>query len=174
MQFIQTSLAGAFIIDLERLEDDRGFFARSFCQREFDALGMNSEIVQANVSFNRRRGTLRGLHFQVAPALETKLVRCTRGAVVDVIVDLREDSPTYLQHLSVELTALNHRSLFVPACFAHGFQTLTDDTEVSYLVSGFYTPACERGLRHDDPALAIQWPVEERHLSEKDLQWPLL
>ncbi len=174
MQFTPTALEGAMIVDLQRLEDERGFFARSFCRREFDQLGMNSDVVQANVSFNVNKGTLRGMHYQVAPAPETKLVRCTRGSIVDVIVDMRESSPTYRQHIAVELTADNHRALFVPANFAHGFQTLEDNSEVMYLVSGFYTPACERGLRFNDPALNIQWPVPVEHMSDKDTQWPLL
>jgi dTDP-4-dehydrorhamnose 3,5-epimerase len=174
MQFTPTPLAGACIIDLQRLEDERGFFARAFCQREFEELGINSSVVQANVSFNRCKGTLRGMHYQVAPALETKLVRCTRGAIIDVIVDLREDSSTYLQHITVELNAENHRALFVPENFAHGFQTLEDNTEVMYMVSGFYTPTCERGLRYSDPLLGIDWPATVVHLSDKDSQWPLL
>ncbi len=174
MQFTPTALEGAMIVDLQRLEDERGFFARSFCRREFEQLGMNSDVVQANVSFNVNKGTLRGMHYQVAPAPETKLVRCTRGSIVDVIVDMRESSPTYRQHIAVELTAENHRALFVPANFAHGFQTLEDNSEVMYLVSGFYTPECERGLRFNDPALNIQWPVPVEHMSDKDTQWPLL
>ncbi|MGQ7843574.1 dTDP-4-dehydrorhamnose 3,5-epimerase [Granulosicoccus sp. 3-233] len=174
MQFTPTALEGAMIVDLQRLEDERGFFARSFCRQEFEQLGMNSDVVQANVSFNVNKGTLRGMHYQVAPALETKLVRCTRGAIVDVIVDMRESSPTYRQHIAVELSAENRRALFVPANFAHGFQTLEDDSEVMYLVSGYYTPECERGLRYNDPALNIQWPVPVQHMSDKDAQWPLL
>ena len=174
MQFTATELEGAMIVDLQRLEDERGFFARSFCRREFEQLAMNSDVVQANVSYNVNKGTLRGMHYQVAPAPETKLVRCTRGSIVDVIVDMRESSPTYRQHIQVELTAQNHRALFVPANFAHGFQTLEDDSEVMYLVSGFYTPECERGLRFNDPALNIQWPVPVEHISDKDRQWPLL
>jgi dTDP-4-dehydrorhamnose 3,5-epimerase len=174
MHITDTELAGAHIVDLERLEDERGFFARSFCQREFDKLGMTSLIVQSNVSFNKFKGTVRGMHYQVAPALETKLVRCTRGSILDVIVDMREDSPTFKKHVSIQLDADNHRALFVPADFAHGFLTLEDDTEVMYMVSGFYTPDCERGLRHDDPALGIDWPVKALHISEKDARWPLL
>ena len=174
MKFIATRLDGAWIVELDRLEDERGFFARSFCQREFAELGMNSNVVQCNVSYNASKGTLRGMHYQVDPAEETKLVRCTRGSIVDIIVDMREDSPTYRQHTAVELSADNHRSLFVPANFAHGFQTLEDDTEVMYMVSGFYTPECERGLRYNDPALNIQWPHSNEHVSDKDAQWPLL
>lgn len=174
MQFTATALDGAWIVDLQRLEDERGFFARSFCRREFEELGMNSDVVQANLSFNVNKGTLRGMHYQVDPAPETKLVRCTRGSIVDVIVDMRESSPTYRQHITVELTAENHRALFVPANFAHGFQTLEDNSEVMYLVSGFYTPDCERGLRFNDPALNIQWPLPVEHMSDKDANWPLL
>lgn len=174
MKFTETALEGAWIVDLERLEDERGFFARSFCRKELDQLGMNSDVVQANISFNTNKGTLRGMHFQVAPALETKLVRCIRGSIIDIVVDMRECSPTYRQHIAVELTAENRRALFVPAHFAHGFQTLEDNTEVMYLVSGFYTPDCERGLRFNDPVLNIQWPLPVDHLSDKDAQWPLL
>jgi len=174
MKFTATRLNGAWIVELDRLEDERGFFARSFCQREFDKLGMNSTVVQSNVSSNASKGTLRGMHYQVAPAEETKLVRCTRGSIVDVIVDMRENSPTYREHIAVELSADNHRSLFVPANFAHGFQTLEDNTEVMYMVSGFYTPECERGLRYNDPALNITWPQPVEHVSDKDAQWPLL
>lgn len=174
MQFTATKLDGAFIVELDRIEDERGFFARSFCRRELDQLGMNSDVVQANVSFNKNKATLRGMHYQVAPAPETKLVRCTRGAIVDIIVDMRDTSPTYRQHIAVELSADNHRALFVPANFAHGFQTLQDDSEVMYLVSGYYTPECERGLRFNDPALDIQWPLAVEHISDKDANWPLL
>lgn len=174
MQFTATDIEGAFIVDLDRLEDERGFFARSFCQREFEQMGMNSSVVQANISFNRHSGTLRGMHYQVAPAPETKLVRCTQGSIVDIIVDMRESSASYLQHVAVELSADNHRALFVPAECAHGFQTLQDDSEVMYLVSGFYTPDCERGLRHDDPKLALPWPRTVTQVSDKDANWPLL
>ena len=174
MNFKETKLKGAFIVDLAKIEDERGFFARAFCKKEFKTLGMNGDVVQANMSFNTYAGTLRGMHYQVDPAPETKLVRCIRGSIVDVIVDLRADSPTFLKHISVELTAENRTALFVPANFAHGFQTAEDDTEVIYLVSGYYTPECERGLRHDDPALSIEWPHPVEHLSDKDKQWPLL
>jgi len=174
MKFEESTLKGAFIVELAKIEDERGFFARAFCKQEFDAMGMNSDVVQANMSFNRFAGTVRGLHYQVDPAPETKLMRCIRGSIVDVIVDLRIDSPTYLQHISVELTAENRTALFVPANFAHGFQTLEDNTEVIYLVSGFYTPDCERGLRYDDPALSISWPIPVKHISDKDRQWPLM
>lgn len=174
MQFQATDIDGAFIVELDRLSDERGFFARSFCRREFEQMGMNSDVVQANVSFNRYRGTLRGMHYQVAPAPETKLVRCTRGAIVDIIVDMRTNSPTRGQHVAVELSADNHRALFVPAECAHGFQTLQDDTEVMYLVSGYYTPECERGLRYSDPTLNLPWPLPVEQISDKDANWPLL
>lgn len=174
MIFTKTALAGAVIVDLNRIEDERGFFARAFCQNEFDNASLNGTVVQANMSFNQHAGTIRGMHYQVAPALETKFVRCIRGSIVDVIVDLRADSSTYLQHIAVELSAENRTALFVPANFAHGFQTLQDDSEVLYMVSGFYTPECERGLRHNDPALGINWPSPVEHISDKDGKWPLL
>jgi dTDP-4-dehydrorhamnose 3,5-epimerase len=162
------------MVDLERLEDDRGFFARAFCRREFDAHGVASEVRQANISLSSAAGTLRGLHFQFPPACENKFIRCVRGAVFDVIVDLRPESPTFLQHTSVELSAENRRAFVVPPRFAHAFLTLTDDAEVLYLVSEFYTPAEEGGLRWDDPALGIEWPHEVAVISEKDAAWPLL
>jgi dTDP-4-dehydrorhamnose 3,5-epimerase len=172
--FTETHLAGAFVIELERREDDRGFFARTFCQHEFAEHGLEPVIVQANVAFNKRRGTLRGMHFQYPPAAETKYVTCPRGGVLDVIVDLRPDSPTWLQHLSVELTAANRRGLLVPPLFAHGYQTLTDDAEVTYLVSEYFTPESERGVRYDDPAIGIRWPLPVAAISEKDAAWPLV
>ena len=174
MRFTETSLPGAFIIDLEQRADPRGFFARSFCASEFEAHGLKPAVVQCNLSFNHRRGTLRGMHFQVAPALEAKLVRCTGGAIYDVIVDMRPSSPTYMQHIGVELSAENRRALYVPELFAHGYQSLTDDAEVTYQVSATYTPECERGLRHDDPALAIAWPLPVSVMSDKDRSWPLI
>ncbi|MCS6815653.1 MAG: dTDP-4-dehydrorhamnose 3,5-epimerase family protein, partial [Cyanobacteria bacterium] len=145
MLFEETKLHGAFIIDLDKKSDARGYFARGFCAKEFEEHGLKSTIAQCNISFNHKQGTLRGMHYQVAPATETKLIRCTRGAVYDVIIDLRPDSPTYLQHIGVELTSENGRALYVPEMFAHGYQTLTDDAEVMYAVSEFYTPSCERG-----------------------------
>lgn len=174
MVFTETKLSGAFIIDLERREDSRGFFARAFCQHEFGDHGLKPLIAQANIGFNRRRGCLRGMHFQYPPAAETKVVRCTRGAVLDIIVDLRPESPTYLEHVSVELTADNHRAIYIPERFAHGYQTLEDETETSYQVGEFYTPAAEGGLRYDDPALALTWPLPISEISEKDAEWPLL
>jgi dTDP-4-dehydrorhamnose 3,5-epimerase len=174
MKFTETKLAGAFIIDLEPRGDERGFFARSFCQKEFEAHGLKPLIVQANISFNYRKGTVRGLHFQFPPAAETKFVRCSRGAIVDVIVDLRPESPTYLQHVAVELTAENRRGLYVPERFAHGYQVLEANTETTYQVGEFYTPAAESGLRYSDPRLAIQWPLPATDMSDKDQRWPLL
>jgi dTDP-4-dehydrorhamnose 3,5-epimerase len=174
MIFTETTLPGAVIVDVERRGDERGFFARSYCEREFAAHGLKARVAQANVSFNHRRGTVRGLHFQFPPAAETKLVRCTRGAILDVIVDLRPESPTFLQHVAVELTAENRRALYVPERFAHGYQVLEDDTETTYQVGEFYTPAAESGLRFDDPRLAIAWPLAPTELSPKDRAWPLL
>ena len=174
MLFTETKLGGAFIIDLERREDNRGFFARAFCQNEFSDHGLKPIIAQANIGFNRRRGCLRGMHFQYPPAAETKVVRCTRGAVLDIIVDLRPESPTFLEHVSVELTADNHRAIYIPERFAHGYQALEDDTETSYQVGEFYTPGAEGGLRYDDPALGLTWPLPVGEISEKDADWPLL
>lgn len=174
MRFTETPLAGAFVIELEPCEDERGFFARTFCRREFEALGLRAAVAQGNVSYNHRKGTLRGMHWQAAPAAEPKLVRCTRGAIHDVIVDLRPGSPTYLRHFAVELTGENWRSLYVPDLFAHGYLTLTDGAEVSYLVGEFYAPGHERGLRYDDPALGIEWPGAVEVISDKDRAWPLL
>jgi dTDP-4-dehydrorhamnose 3,5-epimerase len=174
MKFTETALKGAFIIDLEPRSDDRGFFARSFCQKEFEAHGLKTSIAQANISFNYRKGTVRGLHFQFPPAAETKFVRCSRGAIVDVIVDLRPESPTYLQHVAVELTAENRRGLFVPERFAHGYQVLEDNTETTYQVGEFYTPSAESGLRYSDPRLRIAWPLPPSEMSDKDARWPLL
>src|SRR4051794_1046049 len=174
MIFVETSLPGAFIVDLERRGDDRGFFARTFCQREFAAHGLKPLIAQGNVSFNVQRGTLRGLHFQFPPSAETKYISCPRGAIVDVIVDLRPESPTYLQHVAVELSADNRRALYVPERFAHGYQVLENNTETTYLVGEFYTPAAENGLRFDDPRLGITWPLPATEMSPKDRTWRLL
>jgi len=174
MLFMETTLRGAFVIDLDRREDSRGFFARLFCQREFAEHGLNPVIAQANVAFSRRRGTLRGMHFQVPPLAETKVVRVTRGAILDVIVDLRPESPTYLQHVAVELTADNRRSLYVPERFAHGFQVLEDQTETTYLMGEFYVPNAEGGLRYSDPMLALEWPLPVTEIAAHDEVWPLL
>jgi dTDP-4-dehydrorhamnose 3,5-epimerase len=174
MIFTETKLKGAYILDLERREDARGFFARAFCQKEFEAHGLKPMIVQANVVFNIKKATLRGMHFQYPPAAETKLVRCPRGAILDIIVDLRPESPTYLDHIAVELSEDNQRSLYVPERFAHGYQVLRDGTETSYQVGEFYTPGCEGGLRYDDPRLGLQWPLPIGIVSEKDKAWKLL
>lgn len=174
MRFTTTPIDGVAILDLEERGDDRGFFARSFCRDEFTANGLLPDVVQCNISYNYRAGTLRGMHFQLDPATEAKLVRCIAGGIVDIIVDLRPESPTYLRHVSVELTAANRRSLYVPPMFAHGYQTLTDDTEVLYQVSERYAPGMERGLRYDDEALGLSWPLPVTAISEKDASWPLL
>src|SRR5580765_2044843 len=159
MIFTETKLKGAYIIDFERREDSRGFFARAFCQKEFEAHGLKPTIAQANTAFNIKKGTVRGMHFQYPPAAETKLVRCTRGAILDIIVDLRPESATYLEHISVELNEENQRSLYVPERFAHGYQALRDNTDTSYQVGEFYTPSAEGSLRYDDPRLGLKWPL---------------
>lgn len=174
MIFTETKLMGAYLIDVERREDSRGFFARAFCQKEFEAHGLRPLIAQANLAFNHRKGTLRGMHFQFPPAAETKLVRCTRGAILDIIVDLRPESATFLQHTSIELDEDNHRALYVPERFAHGYQALVDNTETSYQVGEFYAPACESGLLHDDPRLRLTWPLPVTVISEKDQAFELL
>lgn len=174
MNFVETKIEGVYIVELKQIGDDRGFFARSFCSKEFAEVGLDDNFVQCNVSYNKTMGTLRGLHFQTDPAREAKLVRCTQGAIVDVAVDLRRSSSTYLEHVMVELTAENRKALYVPKHFGHGFQTLVDDTEVTYQVSEFYTPDAERGLRFDDPKLAIEWPRTATNMSPKDASWPYL
>ena len=173
MIFRDTELPGAYELALERREDERGFFARAWCRDELAAEGLDARVAQANVSWNARRGTLRGLHFQRAPHAEVKVVRCTRGAVYDVIVDLRADSPTYTSWFGVELSAENGRSLYVPEGFAHGYQTLVDGSETFYLVSEPYATEAEGGVRWDDPAFGIAWPdVPDRVVSAKDRNWP--
>src|SRR5215475_7365212 len=174
MIFTETKLKGAYIIDIDCKEDDRGFFARAFCQKEFEAHGLKTLIAQANVAFNHKKGTLRGMHFQYPPAAETKLVRCPRGAILDIIVDLRPESPTYLQHVAVELNEENHRGLYVPERFAHGYQALRDQTETSYQVGEFYTPAAEGGLLCQDPRLGLKWPLPVTVISDKDQKFGLL
>src|SRR6202022_3448784 len=166
MVFVETKLAGAFIIDLERREDSRGYFARAFCQKEFEAHGLQSCIAQANVVHNIKKGTMRGMHFQFPPAAETKLVRCTRGAILDIIVDLRPESTTYMQHLSIELSDDNQLALYVPERFAHGYQTLRDDPDTSYQGGEFYTPEAEAGLMYNDPRLGLNWPMRVTVISE--------
>jgi dTDP-4-dehydrorhamnose 3,5-epimerase len=168
----ETEIADAFTVELERRTDARGFFARGWCSREFGDSGLADRIVQMNISFNRSRYTLRGFHYQAAPHQEDKLLRCVRGAVHDVLIDLRPDSPTYMRHMAVELSAASYRMLFVPKGCANAFLTLSDETEVTYLVSEFYTPAAERGVRWDDPAFGIKWPVKPVVISEKDRSWP--
>lgn len=173
MKFTQTKLKGAFIINLEQRQDQRGLFARTFCAQEFEAHGLKPTVAQCNLSFNHKQGTLRGMHYQVAPVTETKLVRCTQGAIYDVIIDMRPESPTYMEHIGLELSAENRRALYVPEMFAHGYQALTDRAEVVYQVGEFYTPGHERGLRYNDPTFGIEWPLPVSVISEKDAAWPL-
>jgi dTDP-4-dehydrorhamnose 3,5-epimerase len=168
VKFQRTPLAGAWTIELEEIQDERGFFARSWCAREFEQHGLNPRLVQCNVSFNRRRGTLRGMHFQAAPREEAKLVRCTAGAIYDVVVDLRRGSATYCRWFGVELDSKNRRALYVPEGLAHGFQTLMDDSEVLYQMSELYHPDLARGVRWDDARFAIEWPVSDPVISERD------
>jgi dTDP-4-dehydrorhamnose 3,5-epimerase len=172
MRFLSTPLAGAHLVELERRGDDRGFFARMFCEREFAEAGLESRFVQVNNSLSARAGTLRGLHYQLPPAAEVKLVRCIRGRLFDVIVDLRPQSPTYLKWFGAELNDENRLMMYVPRGFAHAILTLTDDTEALYLVSAFYAPAEERGLRWNDPAIGIAWPIAPVEISAKDAAWP--
>ncbi len=172
MIFTKTKLPGAYFIDLEKRADDRGFFARVWCRKEFEEHGLTAELRQANISHNKKKGTMRGLHYQKHPYEESKLVRCTRGAVYDVIVDLRSDSPTYKQWIGAELTERNYRMIYVPEGFGHAYETLEDDSEVMYQVSQFYTPASEVGCRWNDPAFGIEWPVPVEVISDKDRTWP--
>lgn len=172
MIFTPTPLPGALIIDPERQEDVRGFFVTTWCAREFEAHGLNPRLAQCSVSFNKRKGTLRGMHYQSAPHQEAKLVRCTMGAIHDVIIDLRETSPTYKQSVAVALTAENRKMLYVPEGCAHGFQTLAADTEVFYQISEFYSPDHSRGVRWDDPAFAIAWPPDDRIIIDRDRSYP--
>jgi dTDP-4-dehydrorhamnose 3,5-epimerase len=173
MIFHETGLSGAYLVELERRIDERGFFARSWCQREFAERGLNSNLVQCNISFNKERGTLRGLHFQLAPYEEAKLVRCTQGAICDVIVDLRRSSPTFRKHYRAQLDAENRLMLFVPEGFAHGFQTIRDASEVFYQMSEFYVPeAAATGVRWNDPAFGIEWPIANPVMSERDRTYP--
>ncbi len=172
MQFIQTKIEGIFVLDIERMEDARGFFARIFSRDELKERGMVDEYPQHNVGFNRVKGTLRGMHFQRAPHAEAKLVRCTSGAVHDVALDIRPGSPTFLAWVAVELSADNHRMLYIPEGCAHGYQTLADATELSYLTSQLYVPQSATGFRHDDPAFAIEWPLPVACISDADRKWP--
>ncbi len=172
MIFSETKLKGVYVIDLEKVEDERGFFARTFDEKEFEARGLNARWVQCNISFNKKKGTLRGMHYQAAPYQEAKLVRCTMGALYDVIVDLRPDSPTFKQWAGVELSADNRRMLYIPEGFAHGFQTLIDNTEISYQMSECHHPESAKGVPWDDPAFQIEWPFSQLICSGKDRGWP--
>ncbi len=171
MKFTPTPLEGAYIVDIEPFPDARGFFARSVVEQDLKAMGLNTHLLECGVSFNHARGTLRGMHFQLPPYAEVKLIRCTRGAIYDVMVDLRKDSPTYLQWFGVELTADNHRMVYIPEGMAHGYQTLEDKTEVLYQISTVYAPDYSRGYRYDDAAFGIQWPLPASVLSKKDSEW---
>lgn len=172
MIFSPTELNGACRVELKRIEDARGFFARAWCRQEFTEHGLNPDLKQMNVAFSHRRGTLRGMHFQESPHAEAKLVRCTRGALYDVIIDLRPASPTFRRWLGVELTADNRQMLYVPEGCAHGYQTLADETEMYYQTTEFYAPRAARGVRYNDPAFAVKWPLPVAVISEADQQWP--
>lgn len=174
MRFEPTTVAGVYVVELDLIEDDRGFFARSWCTREFEEHGLETQFVQANVGFNKLRGTLRGLHFQLPPHDEVKLVRCTRGAVWDVAVDLRKGSTTYLDWFGTRLDEENHSALYVPSGCAHGYLTLVDDSELHYQTSAFYAPTAATGLPYHDPSLAIEWPDEPRVISDQDRNWASL
>ncbi|MBI2267303.1 MAG: dTDP-4-dehydrorhamnose 3,5-epimerase [Armatimonadetes bacterium] len=172
MVFTETRLKGAFVIEPEKLEDERGFFARTFCRTEFESRGLDPQVTQCSISFNAKKGTLRGMHYQAPPFQETKLVRCTMGSVYDVLLDLRQGSLTFKEWVAIELTARSRRILYIPEGFAHGFQTLEDGTEVFYQISVPYHPECARGVRWDDPAFGIEWPsAENRIISPKDLEY---
>jgi dTDP-4-dehydrorhamnose 3,5-epimerase len=174
MKFLETKLKGAYVIEIEPIFDNRGFFARSWCQQEFSDRGLNPNLVQCNISFNTKKGTLRGMHYQAKPHEEAKLVRCTKGSIYDVIIDIRDDSSTFKQWFAVELGADNHKMLYIPEGFAHGFLTLEDNTEIFYQMSDFYHPDASKGIRWDDPAFAIQWHVTNQPIiSAKDLSYPL-
>ncbi len=172
MKFVETPLAGAYVVEVERRGDDRGYFARAWCETEFAELGLANRFVQVNMSGSVEAGTLRGFHYQVTPHSEDKFVRCIAGSVFDVAIDMRPESDTYKQWFGVELTADNKKAFFVPAGFAHGYQTLEPDTELMYQVSAFYAPDAERGLRWDDPTFDVEWPIDEPILSDKDKVWP--
>lgn len=173
MVFKETSLKDVFIIELEKVSDNRGFFSRAWCQKEFQTHGLNSNIAQCNLSFNARKGTLRGIHYQIVPYEEVKIIRCIAGEIYDVIVDLRPKSPTYLKWLAFELSSKNRKALYVPENFAHGYLTMVDNTEVFYQVSQFYSPGAESGIRWDDSLIDIKWPkIENLTISEKDKNWP--
>jgi len=172
MIFTETKLKGAFVVEVKKLEDERGFFGRAWCQEEFEAHGIKTKICQINTSFSKKKGTIRGMHYQVDPYQEAKFIRCTKGKIFDVMVDLRPDSPTFLQSVGNELSEDNYKMVYIPENFAHGFVTLLDNCEVYYPTSQFYTPGAERGMRWNDPAINIEWPIDIVHASEKDESHP--
>lgn len=172
MIFIETKLKDVYIVELERIQDERGFFARSWCKKEFEKYNLNSNLCQCNISFNEKKGTIRGMHFQVKPFEEAKLVRCIKGSMYDVIIDLRQSSETFMQWIGVELTDENRKSIYIPEGFAHGFQTLEDNTEVFYQMSEYYHPECSRGIRWNDSAFNIKWPINVSIISYKDNNFP--
>ena len=171
MKFTKLEIRDAFLVELNKLGDHRGFFARLWCQEEFEEHGLVPNVVQANISFSKIKGTLRGMHYQEEPHAETKFIRCAKGAIYDVIIDIKPDSPTFMQWVSVELTAENYKMLYVPKGYAHGFQSLEPDSEVTYLVSEFYTPQAEGGIRYNDPAFGLDWPLPVAEISDKDRSW---
>jgi len=172
MIFNKTSLKDAYVLELEKFEDERGFFARAFCKNEFSDHDIKFPVAQANISFTKQKGTLRGMHYQTSPHEEAKLIRCTKGSIYDVIIDVRNDSPTYKKWFGAVLSDDNYKMMYVPEGFAHGFLTLEDDIEVTYMVSEFYAPGAEKGIRWNDPAFNIDWPTEVKVVSEKDKNWP--
>ena len=172
MKFVETPLKGAYIIEIDKIGDERGFFGRSFCRNEMLDAGLNPNIVQINTSYSKYKGTLRGLHFQIRPHQESKMIRCTKGAIFDVIVDIRPESPTFLKWFGTDLNANNHKALYSPEGFAQGFITLDDNTEITYFTSEFYAPGKDRGVRYNDPQIGIQLPIQPTTLSEKDSSWP--
>jgi dTDP-4-dehydrorhamnose 3,5-epimerase len=172
MIFTETTLHGAYIIDIDKKEDERGFYARGFCRNEFESMNLKTNIAQANIIYTKEKATLRGLHLQLPPYVETKLIRCTKGSIFDVIIDLRPGSATYLKHFGIDLTADNFKMVYVPEGFAHGYLTLENDTHVAYHVTEFYTPGFEKGIRWNDPALNIQWPLQPQIISAKDKNFP--
>ncbi|URZ15998.1 dTDP-4-dehydrorhamnose 3,5-epimerase [Clostridium felsineum] len=171
MIFKETKLRGVYIIEIEPVEDERGFFARSWCKEELDKYNLDSNLVQCNISFNKKKGTLRGMHFQKKPHEEVKIVRCTKGSIYDVVVDIRKDSETYMKCISVELSDKNRKMIYIPKGFAHGFQTLEDNTEVFYQMSEFYHPECASGIKWDSKNINIQWPIKEKIISVKDKEY---
>jgi dTDP-4-dehydrorhamnose 3,5-epimerase len=172
MIFTETTLHGAYIIDIDKKEDERGFYARGFCRNEFESMNLKTNIAQANIIYTKEKATLRGLHLQLPPYVETKLIRCTKGSIFDVIIDLRPGSATFLKHFGIDLTADNFKMVYVPEGFAHGYLTLENDTHVAYHVTEFYTPGFEKGIRWNDPALNIQWPLQPQIISAKDKNFP--